>query len=125
MLDWHKCQICYPLEIKLLLLLLYFRNTKAGGTGLGITRSQISSKWRIPFYVWGDNVKSYEQNDRSVPVPKVIFGASDSYAVNAVNCFVCKSIVSHDCPKWRSIRSSASIIILTAMTMVTQIYNQY
>ena len=21
-LDWHKCQICYPLEIKLLLLLL-------------------------------------------------------------------------------------------------------
>ena len=22
MLDWHKCQICYPLEIKLLLLLL-------------------------------------------------------------------------------------------------------
>ena len=23
MLDWHSCQICYPLEIKLLLLLLY------------------------------------------------------------------------------------------------------
>ena len=22
MLDWHSCQICYPLEIKLLLLLL-------------------------------------------------------------------------------------------------------
>ena len=22
MLDWHTCQICYPLEIKLLLLLL-------------------------------------------------------------------------------------------------------
>ena len=21
MLDWHKCQLCYPLEIKLLLLL--------------------------------------------------------------------------------------------------------
>ena len=24
MLDWHSCQICYPLEIKILLLLLYF-----------------------------------------------------------------------------------------------------
>ena len=22
MLDWHSCQICYPLEIKILLLLL-------------------------------------------------------------------------------------------------------
>ena len=25
MLDWHSCQICYPLEIKMLLLLLYVR----------------------------------------------------------------------------------------------------
>ena len=25
MLDWHKCQICYPLEIKLLLVLLSLR----------------------------------------------------------------------------------------------------
>ena len=25
MLDWHSCQICYPLEIILLLLLLYYR----------------------------------------------------------------------------------------------------
>ena len=25
MLDWHSCQICYPLEIKILLLLLLFR----------------------------------------------------------------------------------------------------
>ena len=24
MLDWHSCQICYPLEIKILLLLLSF-----------------------------------------------------------------------------------------------------
>ena len=24
MLDWHSCQICYPLEIKILLLLLLF-----------------------------------------------------------------------------------------------------
>ena len=23
MLDWHPCQMCYPLEIKLLLLLLF------------------------------------------------------------------------------------------------------
>ena len=23
MLDWHSCQICHPLEIKLLLLLLF------------------------------------------------------------------------------------------------------
>ena len=23
MLDWHSCQICYPLEIKILLLLLH------------------------------------------------------------------------------------------------------
>ena len=25
MLDWHSCQICYPLEIKILLLLLLVR----------------------------------------------------------------------------------------------------
>ena len=25
MLDWHSCQICYPLEIKILLLLLLYR----------------------------------------------------------------------------------------------------
>ena len=24
MLDWHSCQICYPLEIKILLLLLLY-----------------------------------------------------------------------------------------------------
>ena len=24
MLDWHSCQICYPLEIKILLLDLYY-----------------------------------------------------------------------------------------------------
>ena len=24
MLDWHLCQICYPLEIKILLLLLLY-----------------------------------------------------------------------------------------------------
>ena len=27
MLDWHSCQICYPLEIKLLLLLLLYIHT--------------------------------------------------------------------------------------------------
>ena len=26
MLDWHSCQICYPLEIKILLLLLLLRH---------------------------------------------------------------------------------------------------
>ena len=26
MLDWHSCQICYPLEIKILLLLYDFRS---------------------------------------------------------------------------------------------------
>ena len=26
MLDWHSCQICYPLEIKILLLLKSFRS---------------------------------------------------------------------------------------------------
>ena len=26
MLDWHSCQICYSLEIKILLLLLYYWN---------------------------------------------------------------------------------------------------
>ena len=24
MLDWHSCQICYPLEIKILLLYYYY-----------------------------------------------------------------------------------------------------
>ena len=28
MLDWHSCQICYPLEIKLLLLLFASHNDK-------------------------------------------------------------------------------------------------
>ena len=28
MLDWHSCQICYPLEFKLLLLLLEPGHTK-------------------------------------------------------------------------------------------------
>ena len=27
MLDWHSCQICYPLEIKILLLLLLLYNS--------------------------------------------------------------------------------------------------
>ena len=29
MLDWHKCQICYPLEIKLLLLYYYYMTLRA------------------------------------------------------------------------------------------------
>ena len=28
MLDWHLCQICYPLEIKLLLLLEFLGETR-------------------------------------------------------------------------------------------------
>ena len=27
MLDWHSCQICYPFDIKILLLLLFDFNT--------------------------------------------------------------------------------------------------
>ena len=30
MLDWHTCQICYPVEIKLLLLLLSLLDKSAG-----------------------------------------------------------------------------------------------
>ena len=37
MLDWHSCQICYPLEIKLLLLLLFCANS-------GINRLEIIAK---------------------------------------------------------------------------------
>ena len=33
MLDWHSCQICYPLEIKILLLLLK-RHIRSGLTFL-------------------------------------------------------------------------------------------
>ena len=29
MLDWHSCQICYPLEIKILLLLLQMHNVSS------------------------------------------------------------------------------------------------
>ena len=35
MLDWHSCQICYPLEIKILLLLCMYillRIKVGGGT---------------------------------------------------------------------------------------------
>ena len=40
MLDWHSCQICYPLEIKLLLVLIIiiittFDIETSGLTGLG------------------------------------------------------------------------------------------
>ena len=31
MLDWHSCQICYPLEIKLLLLLLLLKTHVSDG----------------------------------------------------------------------------------------------
>ena len=31
MLDWHSCQICYPLEIKILLLLLPFQGVASAG----------------------------------------------------------------------------------------------
>ena len=37
MLDWHSCQICYPLEIKILLLLSgsHYVLSYAYGRGLG------------------------------------------------------------------------------------------
>ena len=33
MLDWHSCQICYPLEIKILLLLLLLSTTRSCQAG--------------------------------------------------------------------------------------------
>ena len=38
MLDWHSCQICYPLEIKILLLLLYDLKFWASGHVFHIQR---------------------------------------------------------------------------------------
>ena len=37
MLDWHSCQICYPLEIKLLLLLLLLKHTQKWSVTLNET----------------------------------------------------------------------------------------
>ena len=49
MLDWHFCQICYPLEIKLLLLLLLLTNTclKQGYRYHELRKAFFSSKFYI------------------------------------------------------------------------------
>ena len=43
MLDWHSCQICYPLEIKILLLLLLLAMIRS----VGILRNSFPNLWRF------------------------------------------------------------------------------
>ena len=43
MLDWHSCQICYPLEIKILLLLLLLAMIRS----VGILKNSFPNLWRF------------------------------------------------------------------------------
>ena len=58
MLDWHSCQICYPLEIKLLLLLfiiiiiekykktiLFVISLSLIGSGVHRSRNRVKDRW--------------------------------------------------------------------------------
>ena len=47
MLDWHICQICYPLEIKLLLLLLLMLYCKIIIAVLNIPNMCLESKKHV------------------------------------------------------------------------------
>ena len=50
MLDWHSCQICYPLKIKLLLLLLLKKHRPSNTRSIkNICFKNVACTWRSPF----------------------------------------------------------------------------
>ena len=55
MLDWHKYQICYPLEIKLLLLVVvvlsnFHFSAKLGSQSIGLMHEAVRARGTV---VWG------------------------------------------------------------------------